>query len=102
MAQRIRRARPRHRPAVPPQPAGPLVTAAGWSVCRDCHRPLTDPESQAIGYGRDCARKRGIRRPRARRRAPRPRPVTVPHPPDTVPGQDALPLFEHQPTLWSL
>lgn len=72
--------------------------------CQDCGLPLTNAESQRLGYGRSCAEKRGLIPPRRRRQraAPRRKPAPVPHAPDTIPGQDALALFEYQPTLWSL
>lgn len=76
-----------------------------WVECRACHRPLRDPEARAIGYGRDCARKRGLlppKKPRRARSVRRPKPATVPPAPDAIPGQDELPLFFHQPSLGSL
>ncbi|MGW2384448.1 DUF6011 domain-containing protein [Streptomyces sp. NPDC001658] len=75
----------------------------GWVKCRDCHRPLRDPESRAIGYGPSCARKHGLTpKPRRHRAAHRPRPATVPPAPDALPGQTAIDLVFHQPTLESL
>ena len=76
----------------------------GWVECRGCHRPLRDPESRALGYGPDCARKRGLtpRKPRRTRTLRTPKPATVPPAPDTLPGQEALDLYFHQPTLESL
>lgn len=76
-----------------------------WVECRACHRELKDPEARAIGYGRDCARKRGLLPPKKPRRSPavrRPKPATVPPAPDTIPGQEALPLVYFEPTLDSL
>ena len=75
------------------------------AVCRDCKRPLRSSESQLLGYGPDCARKRGLTPPAARRTAgPRVRrlPAAVPPAPDTLPGQTELDLFYLQPTLDSL
>lgn len=75
-----------------------------WSECRDCGRPLRSEDARLLGYGRDCARKRGLT-PRKPRRTPavrRPKPATVPPAADTIPGQDELPLFHHQATLWSI
>jgi hypothetical protein len=75
----------------------------GWVECRDCHRPLRDPESRSLGYGPDCARKRGLTPTKPRRtRASRSKPAPVPPAPDTIPGQTALDLHFHQPTLESL
>lgn len=76
-----------------------------WSECRDCHRPLKSEEARRLGYGRDCARKRGLTPPKRRTRlspARRPKPAPVPPAADALPGQDALPLFHFEPTLWSL
>lgn len=72
--------------------------------CRFCPRPLTNPESQQRGYGETCGRRRGLIPPKRRRTraVPRLKPATVPPDPDTIPGQDELPLFFHQPTLESL
>lgn len=74
-----------------------------WSECRACHRPLRNEEARTLGYGSTCARKRGLAPKTRRRRAiPRLKPATVPPTPDTIPGQDELPLFFHQPSLASL
>lgn len=66
--------------------------------CRGCHRRLKNPSP--TGYGPTCARKRGLttRAPAVRR----PKPATVPPAADALPGQDELPLFHHQATLWSI
>lgn len=76
-----------------------------WRNCRDCHQPLTNPDSQRLGYGEKCARARGLlppkrRRTRTTRRSIRPAPVKPA--PDALPGQDQLDLFYLQPTLDSL
>lgn len=68
--------------------------------CRDCKRPLKHPT--ASGYGPDCARKRGLGPKRRTRAVPRLKPATVPPAPDALPGQDELPLFHYQATLWSI
>ncbi|HEY3479009.1 MAG TPA: DUF6011 domain-containing protein, partial [Streptomyces sp.] len=71
----------------------------------DCHRELKDPEARAIGYGRDCARKRGLlppKKPRRTRAVRRPKPATVPPAADVPPGQTALDLFYVPVTLDSL
>jgi hypothetical protein len=70
--------------------------------CRDCHRRLKHPSP--TGYGPTCARKRGLTPTKARRtRAVRPaKPARVPPAPGTIPGQTALQLFHHQPSLESL
>ena len=77
-----------------------------WTRCRDCGTYLTNSESRSIGYGRDCARKRGLKPPKRRRSstrpARRPKPATVPPAPDALPGQTEIPLVFHQPTLESL
>ena len=73
-----------------------------WSECRDCHRPLRSDEARRLGYGRDCARKRGLGPKRRMRAVPRLKPATVPPAPDTIPGQTEIPLVFHQPTLESL
>lgn len=75
-----------------------------WSHCRHCGRPLRSETARTLGYGRDCARKRGLPPPKRRsaRPVPRPKPVSLPPAPDTIPGQDAIPMFFHQPTLDSL
>lgn len=68
-------------------------------VCRGCKRPLKRPTP--TGYGPVCARRRGLtKHPRSLKLTSRP--ATVPPAPDALPGQDALPLFFHQPTLESL
>lgn len=75
-----------------------------WTRCRFCPRRLTDPESQRRGYGETCGRQRGLLPPKPRR-APavrRPKPATVPNPPDVPPGQDAIPLFYFEATLDSI
>lgn len=76
-----------------------------WSECRACKRPLRSEEARRTGYGRECARRRGItpiRTPKQRRPAVlavRPRSdEPIPH----IPGQTELPLVFHQPTLGSL
>lgn len=81
----------------------------GWTRCRFCPRRLTDPESQRRGYGETCGRQRGLLPPKPRppkgRRSPavrRPKPATVPPAADALPGQTALELFHHQPSLESL
>lgn len=74
----------------------------GWAQCRDCKQPLTSAESMAIGYGRVCARKRGLTPPKRRRKPNRRRPAVVAPAPDALPGQDALPLFYLQPTFDSI
>lgn len=69
--------------------------------CRgNCGRWLTDEESIARGYGPVCAERLGltVKQP-ARSRLPTTRIDTTP---DQIPGQVALPLVDHQPTLWSL
>lgn len=77
-----------------------------WRNCRSCHQPLTNAESQRLGYGEKCARDRGLLPPKrrrthtTRRRSTRPAPVTPA--PDALPGQDQLDLFYLQPTLDSL
>lgn len=68
--------------------------------CRDCKRPLKYPSPS--GYGPDCARRRGLAPVKPRRTRPTRRPASVPPAPDALPGQDALPLFFHQPSLDSL
>jgi hypothetical protein len=75
-----------------------------WSECRDCHRPLKSEEARSLGYGRDCARKRGLTPRKARRnRAVRAsKPATVPPAVDAMPGQTALDLFYIPVTLDSL
>ncbi|UPZ27703.1 DUF6011 domain-containing protein [Streptomyces sp. LRE541] len=71
--------------------------------CRGgCGRWLKSPAAVEIGYGRVCAERLGIptrqpARPRLRPKAARADPG-----PEQIPGQVALPLVEHQPTLWSL
>jgi hypothetical protein len=66
----------------------------GVKRCRRCHRPL--PRNRG-DIGPVCARREtGPTRRRSLR------PASVPHAPDALPGQDALALFEYQPTLWSL
>jgi hypothetical protein len=75
--------------------------------CLDCDRPLTSLESQRRGYGKTCARRRGLlppSRPRLRAAVRRKtvKPVPVPHTVEVPPGQDALPLFYYQATLESL
>lgn len=70
--------------------------------CRGCHRRLTNPSP--TGYGPTCARKRGLTPTKSRRtHAIRPaRPASVPPAADAMPGQTALELFHHQPSLESL
>lgn len=72
--------------------------------CRYCPRRLTSEESQRRGYGEKCGRDRGLIPPKPRRTPAvrRPKPATVPPAADTIPGQDELPLFHHQATLWSI
>jgi len=72
----------------------------------NCGRWLTNKESIARGYGKHCAEAHGIpvaapaRRPSAVTRRP---PVARTDPPVEIhPGQTALPLVDHQPTLWSI
>ncbi|MBR8638663.1 hypothetical protein KEF29_03455 [Streptomyces tuirus] len=69
-----------------------------------CGRWLTSPDAVALGYGRICAERLGIPvdRPPRPRRPPRPATRTADVPPEVHPDQTALPLVEHQPTLWSL
>lgn len=85
-------------------PEGALVTQ--WSECRDCHRPLKSEEARLLGYGRDCARKRGLIPPKRRRTrlrpARQPKPAPVPPAADALPGQDAIPLYYFEPTLDSV
>lgn len=75
-----------------------------WLRCRDCKRPLRSEDAQLLGFGSDCARKRGLTPPKRRRARAvrRPKPVAVPPAPDALPGQDALPLFYFEPTLDSI
>ena len=75
-----------------------------WSECRACKRPLRSEEARRLGYGRDCARKRGLTppKPRRARAVPRPKPAPVPPAVDALPGQDAIPLFYFAPTLDSI
>lgn len=72
--------------------------------CRFCPRRLTSEESQRRGYGEKCGRDRGLiqSKPRRTRTLRTPKPATVPPAPDTMPGQDAIPLFYFEPTLDSL
>lgn len=80
-------------------------TVTRWRECRACRRPLQSEASQLLGYGPECAEKRGLKPKKARRPA-RPRVRRLPAPvtpdPDALPGQDATPLFYFEPTLWSL
>ncbi|MER6092536.1 DUF6011 domain-containing protein [Streptomyces bluensis] len=109
-APRARQARPLSRDrATPARGAGSQGgTGSGvkWLRRRDCDTPLTNPESQRLGYGRSCAEKRGLIPRRRRRRASpavrRPKPATAPAAPDALPGQTELDLYFHQPTLESL
>jgi hypothetical protein len=66
-----------------------------------CGRWLTDPESQARGYGRICAERHGIPvdRPATTRR---PTIRTTDSSTSQIEGQAELSLTDHQPTLWSL
>lgn len=76
-----------------------------WTRCRDCKRPLRSQKARQLGYGRDCARKRGLtppKRSRTSRPARRPRPAVVSPAPDALPGQEAIDLFYFAPTLESL
>lgn len=75
-----------------------------WSECRACKRPLRSEEARRLGYGRDCARKRGLLPPKQRRAraVPRPKPAFVPPAADALPGQEELPLYFHQPSLESI
>lgn len=75
-----------------------------WSECRACGRQLKSDEARSLGYGRDCARKRGLtpRKPRRLRAVRAPQPASVPPAADALPGQDAIPLFYFAPTLDSL
>lgn len=69
--------------------------------CRGCHRRLKNPSP--TGYGPTCARKRGLTPKSRRKRAVRPaKPAIVPPAADAIPGQTALDLFHHQPSLESL
>ena len=72
--------------------------------CRFCPRRLTSEESQLRGYGEKCGRDRGLIPPKRRRTSAvrRPKPATVPNPPDVPPGQDAIPLFYFEATLDSI
>ncbi|MFB7738303.1 DUF6011 domain-containing protein [Streptomyces sp. NPDC056112] len=92
-------AAPQH-PDPPPTRPGDSVTE--WTRCRACRRELKDPESRSLGYGPECARKRGLAPVKARRTRPTHRPANVPPAPDALPGQDALQLFYFEPTLDSL
>lgn len=60
-------------------------------VCTDCHRPLTDPISRAVGRGPDCRRERdhGRRRGRAQHIPGRRRP-------GVGAGQDEIPGLEEE------
>lgn len=44
-----------------------MTGIARYVACRFCRRPLTDPESRALGYGPDCAAERGLPHGAARR-----------------------------------
>lgn len=68
--------------------------------CRDCKRPMKNPSPS--GYGPGCARKHGLGPKRRTPAVRRPKPATVPPAPDALPGQTALDLVFHQPTLESL
>lgn len=43
-----------------PDPAAPLADPQDAAQCRECHRPLKDPQSLLRRYGRDCAEKLGL------------------------------------------
>ncbi|MCL8016891.1 hypothetical protein [Streptomyces sp. AS02] len=70
--------------------------------CRGCKRAMKHPTPS--GYGPVCARKRGLtpRKTRRTRTARPPKPAAVPAAPDVIPGQMAIDLVFHQPTLESL
>lgn len=76
-----------------------------WRECRACHRPLQTEASQMLGFGPECAEKRGLT-PKKRRRVARPRVRRLPAPvtpdPDALPGQTELSLYFMQPTLDSI
>ena len=75
------------------------------SRCKGCGQPLRRPKWQELGYGEKCARDRGLlppKKPRRTRAARRPKPTAVSPAPDAIPGQTALELVFHQPTLESL
>lgn len=75
--------------------------SAGFAQCRGCKRRLKNPSPS--GYGPVCERRLGLTPAKPRRSTPRrAKPATVPPAHDELPGQDALPLFHHQATLWSL
>jgi hypothetical protein len=76
-----------------------------YVVCRDCRRPLRSEESRRTGYGPVCGRKHKPPNPRAHRTPKRrisARPAPVPAAPDELPGQETLPMFHFEATLWSL
>ncbi|MGW3383323.1 DUF6011 domain-containing protein [Streptomyces albogriseolus] len=78
--------------------------------CRYCNRPLKSAESRRLGYGKDCGRKCGLIQPKPRRaaRAKVARQLALTSrildqpPPPVLPGQTAIELDYHQPTLESL
>lgn len=72
------------------------------SRCSACGRPLRRPSPS--GLGPVCAKRLGLQpdSPPRQRRPPRPATRTADAPPEVHPDQTALPLVEHQPTLWSL
>ena len=71
-------------------PDGPTGAESPRVTCRDCGRVLRRP--RLSGLGPVCERKQ--RPPRA--------PIPAPRPDDVLPGQAALPLADHQPSLWSI
>lgn len=75
-----------------------------WTRCRFCKRALRSEQAQRDGFGKKCGQDRGLipPKPRSRRAIPRLKPATVPPAPDTIPGQTAIDLVFHQPTLESL
>jgi hypothetical protein len=73
------------------------------SRCLACGRPLRRPSPS--GFGPVCAERLGIPAPPSRRAATVRRPPAIrgtDTPPEIGPGQTALELIDHQPTLWSL
>ncbi|MHC3450824.1 DUF6011 domain-containing protein [Streptomyces prasinus] len=71
-----------------------------------CGRWLKSPAAVELGYGRVCAERLGIPiAPPARRLATatrRPPAIRTDPPVEIHPGQTALDLQTHQPSLWSL
>lgn len=70
--------------------------------CQACKRAMKHPTPS--GYGPVCARKRGLipRKPRRTRTVRVLKLATVPPAVDEIPGQIAIDLVFHQPTLESL